>query len=289
MWPAADQAAKVGGAVVIALLALALGSRLRRLSIAMLRRRPSIDPAIALLSGRLVYFSVLVVAALWILNLLGTQITPLLTVLGAAGLAVSLALQDVLRNLFAGVYLLIERPFTIGDLVDVKGISGTVTSVELRLTMLTTMDGLRVTVPNAVVFTEIIVNRSAQPNRRWPVQVVLPPDAGLEGLRDAALGAARQIGVPAPEPTVAVQAATANGVLAQVGFWAPDAAALGQAMLALRRLLPSATVALPGAPDLPKPPPATGRRRRITRTRPARTPGAVDVPPVGGNDDAALW
>lgn len=259
------------GAFIIAVAALVLGKRLRDATVDVLYRRPKVDRAIALLLGRLVYFSLLVVAALWIVSLFGYGITTLLTVLGVVGLAVSLALQDVLRNLFAGVYLLVERPFTIGDLIEVKGVSGTVESVELRLTVLHTLDGLRVTVPNAVVFTEVLTNRSVQSFHRWPLLVALPPDAAdLAKIGAAVESAARQLDSAVPPPLVAVQSATAKGTLLEVGWWAADRTALGQGILALRRALPRATVSVPGAPALPDPLPAPAKRPRYTRARPRR-------------------
>lgn len=265
----ADLAGKVAAALLIALLAFALGQRLRGAVTASLRRRRKVDPGVALLTGRLAYFTILAVAALWILNIFGNGITPLLTVLGAVGLAVSLALQDVLRNLFAGFYLLIERPFMIGDQIELKGISGIVESIELRLTMLATLDGLRVTVPNATVFTEVIINRSAQPHRRWPVLLTLPPaTVDLAPVTAAIERAAADIQAGAPAPTVVVQSASGKGTLVQIGFWAADAAEVGRGIMALRRELPGAIISVPGAPplpnDLPVPPPAP---RRVTRTR----------------------
>lgn len=257
------------GAVIIAVVALVLGKRLRDATVDVLYQRPKVDRAIALLLGRLIYFSLLIIAALWIVSLFGYGITTLLTVLGVVGLAVSLALQDVLRNLFAGVYLLVERPFTIGDLIEVKGVSGTVENVELRLTVLHTLDGLRVTVPNAVVFTEVLTNRSVQSYHRWPLLVTLPPDAAdLANIGAAVEGVARRLDSAAPPPLVAIQAATAKGTLLEVGWWAADRAALGHGILALRETLPRATISVPGAPTLPDPPPA--KRPRVTRTRPRR-------------------
>ena len=273
-WPQVD-ATRAAAAIVIALLALALGKRVREATVDVLQRRAKVDPAVPLLAGRLAYFAILVVAALWILNIFGGPPTALLTLLGAAGLAVSLALQDVLRNLFAGVYLLVERPFTIGDLIEVKGVSGVVESVELRLTVLTTPDGLRVTVPNATVFTEVLVNRSVQAQRRWPLLVALPPAQGdMARVHTAIEAAARQADGAAPAPLIAVQSATAKGTLLQVGLWAPDQSALSQGILALRAALPEAAISVPGAPALPDPPAVAAPPRRVARRRPGRAGAA---------------
>ena len=266
-------AGTVAGAVAIAIIALFVAARARQGTSAVLRKRSSLDPGLALLSGRLAYFAILVVAALWILSIFGIPLTAPLTVLGAVGLAISLALQDVLRNLFAGLYLLVERPFTLGDHIEVKGVSGRVLSVELRLTVLSTLDGTQVTVPNATVFTEVIVNRSARPAQRRLLLITLPPGTSdLEPVTSAVRTAAGAVGVSAPEPIVAVQAATAKGVLVQAQVWAPDEAALGRVILDLRHALPAAAVSIPGAPtfaELPKEAPkAAPKPKRFSRTRP---------------------
>jgi small-conductance mechanosensitive channel len=265
-------AAHIVAAVLIALLAIAFGQRLRRAVTDLLRRRSKVNPAAALLIGRLVYFAVLVIAALWILNLWGSGITPLLTLLGVVGLTVSLALQDVLRNLFAGFYMLIERPFMLGDIIEVSGVHGTVESIELRLTVLTTGDGLRVTVPNATVFTAVVTNRSAHPVRRWTVYVTLPPAiTDLAAVQTAVERASDQSTASAVPPTLAVQSASNKGTLVEVGLWAADAVALGQAIFSLRQSLPLALISVPGAPALPdKLPGPAPAPRRITRHRPIK-------------------
>jgi small conductance mechanosensitive channel len=184
------------------------------------------------------------------------------------GLSISLALQDVLRNLFAGFYMLIERPFMLGDVIEVSGTKGAVESIELRLTVLTTLDGLRVTVPNATVFTAVVTNRSAHPFQRWPVLVTLPPGAGLDAVQ-AALAALPQDGArPNPQASLAVQSASSTGTLLELGIWAPDAVALGRSIVALQRAVPSASFSVPGTAALPSAaPPSPAKPRRISRYR----------------------
>ena len=88
----------------------------------------------------------------------------MLTTFGVFGLALSLAAQDILKSFFAGLYLLFERPFLIGDEVQVKEHIGRVESVGFRATTIRTEDNVLVVVPNAIVFAEVVSNRS----RRGP-------------------------------------------------------------------------------------------------------------------------
>lgn len=100
------------------------------------------------------------------LEQLGLDTTSLVALLGAAGLAVGLALKDSLANFSAGVMLIIYRPFTKGDYVEAGGTQGTVEEITLLTTMFATPDNKQVIVPNAAVFSGVITNYSAKPVRR---------------------------------------------------------------------------------------------------------------------------
>jgi small conductance mechanosensitive channel len=116
------------------------------------------DLGLGILLGRLGYFAVLTLGILLILPIFGLSATAVVATLGVLGLAISLAMQDVLKNIFAGMYLLVERPFRPGDLLKVRDFVGTVESVDLRTTTLRA-DGEVIYVPNAILFSEILVNR----------------------------------------------------------------------------------------------------------------------------------
>lgn len=145
-------------AVVVVLLALvaarvARGATLRALG------RTRADPSTKLLIGRVVFIAIVTVGALMALGLLGVPWATVLALTSVLGLAASLALQDVLKNFVAGVYLLVERPFRIGELIKVKDFTGAVETIDVRTTVLRTAEGEAVMVPNAILFAEIILNR----------------------------------------------------------------------------------------------------------------------------------
>ncbi|HEU0168992.1 MAG TPA: mechanosensitive ion channel domain-containing protein, partial [Chloroflexota bacterium] len=79
--------------------------------------------------------------------------------LGAMSLAITFAVQDVLKNLVAGLYLLWEHPFEIGDAIKVKDVTGSVEDIQIRTTILRAENGQLIVVPNGVLFTEIVINR----------------------------------------------------------------------------------------------------------------------------------
>jgi len=123
-------------------------------------RRARIDTGTQILVRRLLLVGIVVTGLLIVLGTLGASPAGLVTVIGAVGLALSLAIQDILKNFFAGVYLLLERPFRVGDRVKVKDQEGTVENIGVRTTTLRTAENVQILVPNALVFSEIVANQS---------------------------------------------------------------------------------------------------------------------------------
>jgi small conductance mechanosensitive channel len=123
-------------------------------------RRARIDLGTQILVKRAVLLAWLVVTALFVLGILGVNPTGLVAILGTVGLAFGLALQDILKNFFSGVYLLLERPFRVGDTIKVKDQTGVVVNVGVRTTQLRTPDNIQVLVPNATVFSEVVANHT---------------------------------------------------------------------------------------------------------------------------------
>ncbi|MCL4459733.1 MAG: mechanosensitive ion channel family protein [Chloroflexi bacterium] len=117
------------------------------------------DLNVVILISRIAYLTVILLGTVWVLGILGVSWTTLLTFLGVISLAISLAAQDILKNIFAGLYLLIERPFRIGEQITVRDFSGLVEDVRLRTTVLRTPDDQQVIIPNATIFMEVLVNK----------------------------------------------------------------------------------------------------------------------------------
>lgn len=133
-------------------------------------------------------YAVLVFVAIAVLAKFGVQTASLLAVLGAAGLAVGLALQGTLSNIAAGLMLLFLRPFRAGEYIDAEGTAGTVKEVGLFTTVLGTFDGVYVSVPNSHLWNRSIRNFSRFPTRRLDLVVGIgygdDIDAALTALSD---------------------------------------------------------------------------------------------------------
>ena len=152
---------------------------------------------------------VLIVGVLVLLTALGIQITPILTALGVGGLAVALALQDTLSNLFAGLHLLADKPIQVGHYVKLEGIEGFVTDIGWRSTRLRTLANTVVVVPNKKVAETIITNYDL-PSAFTGVSVKLMVDYGVDAdrvervLLDEAQRAAREVRGLRPDAAPAV-------------------------------------------------------------------------------------
>ncbi len=142
------------------------------------------DQLLPVLSGAL-QGVVLVIVAVLILQNSGYNISGLLAGLGLGGLAVALALQPTLANMFAALTIFVDRPFQIDDGVSVAGVTGSVESIGLRSTRVRTSDGTLVTIPNSAVVNAQIDNLQARPTRRTNFTIGVTYDTSSEKLKTA--------------------------------------------------------------------------------------------------------
>lgn len=131
-----------------------------------LMRRGGMDSMLIDFMSNIVYFILLAIVVIATLDHLGVQTTSLLAIVGAAGLAVGLALKDSLGNVASGVLLIIFRPFRVGDFIEAAGTSGIVQAVNVFSTVLATGDNRQVIVPNGRIYGGTIINVTARPTRR---------------------------------------------------------------------------------------------------------------------------
>jgi small conductance mechanosensitive channel len=153
------------GAIVV-LIAGRIVAGIIRSSVRKGLTRAKMDAALVPFIANMVYYLVIAFVVVAVLSLFGIQTTSLIAVLGAAGLAVGLALQGTLSNFAAGVMLLIFRPFKIGDFVDAGGTAGSVIEIGVFSTTMHTPDNVRITVPNSGVYGQTIKNYTANDTRR---------------------------------------------------------------------------------------------------------------------------
>ena len=167
-------------AIVIIIVALIVAGWVRRRILRFSANHPRMDATLFGFLGSLAKYAVLTVAAIFVLNRFGIQTTSLVALIGAAGLAIGLALQGTLSNLAAGVMLILFRPFRAGDFVDVAGQSGTVREVSLFFTEFATPDNVQVIIPNGQIWSSAITNYSVNPTRRVDLTFGVSYDSDLK-------------------------------------------------------------------------------------------------------------
>lgn len=131
----------------------------------------------------LAYWTVMIFVIIAAINQVGIQTTSLIAVMGAAGLAVGLALQGSLSNFAAGVLIVIFRPYRVGDFVEAAGIAGVVEQVQMLTTVMKTGDNKQIVVPNAQIMDSIITNYSANDTRRVDMTIGVSYDDDLDKVR----------------------------------------------------------------------------------------------------------
>ena len=141
--------------------------------------RANTDAQVRTLVNNVMVAATLVLAVLAGITGVGVPLSVLLTFGGLTSLAIGLAFQDVLRNVLAGIFLLIERPFLIGDLVTIGELTGKVQTIELRTTSLRLGDGRLAVIPNLTAFNGNVINASASEVRQFTVAVWVPPERDL--------------------------------------------------------------------------------------------------------------
>lgn len=187
-------------------------------------------------------------ALLTALVVAGVNIAVMLTAAGVTTVAIGLAFQDILRNVLAGIWLLLERPFRLGDNITVQGQSGVVQNITLRTTTLKTGDGRLAVVPNLTAFTNTVVNASTFQLRQFTVGVRLPADSDLEHLLRAAGAALADSTALAdrPAPSVSPQL-DGEALLLSCRYWVDQTSHDADAVAAdVARRVWKATRAAPG-------------------------------------------
>ncbi|UWQ75277.1 mechanosensitive ion channel family protein [Leisingera sp. M658] len=171
--------------------------------------------------GNLARYVILAFAVLFVLNTFGVKTTSIVAAIGAAGLAIGLAMQGALSNVAAGVMIILFRPFKLGDFIDVNGETGTVHEMTLNNTVIASLSNLKVIIPNSEVWGNTITNYSAFDTRRaeWTFGVGYGANLATaeQVIRDTIMADSRSHSDP--EPFIQVNALNSSSVDFLVRVW----------------------------------------------------------------------
>lgn len=170
---------------------------------------------------RVVQWGIIFFALLFAAQQVGVDITAFLTGLGILGFTLGFALQDVSKNVVAGMLMLLQKPFLLGDKIEVSGFSGTVLDITLRDTVLLTVDGPRVRIPNGDILSKPIVNYSGLTRRRLQLILGVPSNSDLEQVRRIAEETIASIPGVLKDPTIEVtfESFAANAIRLRIAYW----------------------------------------------------------------------
>lgn len=228
-WPHYESLTVLWGGQVLVTMALIVGGWvgaqwLERAIKSALSKFKGSDPMLVGFFSSLTRWVVVVVTGLAVLDRLGVQTTSILTILGAAGLAVGLAMQGTLTNLAAGIMLLLFRPFRVGDQVETTAITGTISAVSLFHTELITPDHVQVIAPNSLLWGVGLKNTTFYPIRRLSLIVPVPfqsdVDQAITQIRNLIAAEHRVESDPAPEVFINRFNATDKVTEIEVYLWA---------------------------------------------------------------------
>lgn len=215
--------------LVSAIATLVVGLFIANMLVSVVKKilvKSEVDPSLTSFLGSMVAILLKVMVYITALGMLGVEMTSFIAILGAAGLAVGLALSGTLQNFAGGVMILFFKPYKVGDVIEAQGYIGSVKEIQIFVTILTTPDNKTVLIPNGPLATGSMINFSTQPTRRvdWEFGISYGEDVdkAYEALNK--LIAADDRILKDPEPFMALKALADSSVNIVVRVWvkAPD-------------------------------------------------------------------
>ena len=209
-------------AILILIVGVIVARWLSRSVFGLASRSGHIDPTVRPILAAIVRYSILILVFIAALAQIGVQTASLFAVLGAAGLAIGLALQGTLSNIAAGLMLLWLRPFRIGDFIEVNGMQGTVREIGLFVCHLETFDGIFLFAPNSTIWNQALRNHTRNAGRLISLDITVPPKADVDRARDVLLAMVKRDPrvQKTPQPRIFVESLTGAGLLLNLRVWA---------------------------------------------------------------------
>ena len=196
---------KLIAAIIIFMVGRWLSAWLTSLVVKLLERN-KVEATLVKFLHHIIFYGLTIAVIIAVLNQLGVDTTSFLTVIGAAGLAIGLALKDSLSNFSAGTMLVLFRPFKIGDLITAAGVTGIVREISIFNTELSSMDNQKIIVPNSSIMNGVITNAFANPTRRIDLAIGISYNDDMAKAKEilTAIVTAEPTILAEPAPTVAV-------------------------------------------------------------------------------------
>ena len=259
---------KLIGSVLIVLLAVGVGRTLTRVVTGGIAKS-RVEINIRTLLGRILSVVTAIVAFFWILATWNVELTVPATLIGVVTVGITFVIQDILKNLAAGIYILIEGPFQIGDTISTDKYTGKVENVLIRATKLRVLSGEQVIVPNSLLFNGIVINNTTYEETLATIMITMPQEEyDKDKMSESILKTIKEVNgvMLKPEPVLSLSAVagsfggstgTLSGYSGEIitlilSFWYPAGqdTIVSEVMHALHGVLPMADLAIRGPAGL---------------------------------------
>ncbi|RYY71005.1 MAG: mechanosensitive ion channel family protein [Chitinophagaceae bacterium] len=180
-----------------------------------------IDPSLKPFLLSLIIIVLRIVLVLGVMQIIGIEMTIFAALIGATGVALGLALSGTLQNFASGIIILFLKPFSVGDNIIASGIEGTVSSIQIFYTVVTTFDNRTVIYPNSKLSNEVIVNISRSGSRRLDIEFKLPNAVDFEAVKqtiNAAIDDSKEM-LKKPERRIGISSLEPDGYKVSVSVW----------------------------------------------------------------------
>ncbi len=174
---------KIIAAVAILIIGRMVSKVLQKLIVKVMDKK-NVDKTISSFASSMVFSALYIFVILAALSQIGIQTTSFMTIIGAAGLAIGLALQGSLSNFAAGFLIILFRPFKLGDYVEAGGVSGSISKISIFTTDINTVDNKKIIVPNAQIMNGTITNYTAEKTRRVDLTFGVGYEADISKVKD---------------------------------------------------------------------------------------------------------
>ena len=206
------------GTIIIGFWLSSKASSMVRKQMSTLQR---VDKTLAPILASIIRYAGFILTLVVALGQFGVQTTSIIAVLGAAGLAIGLALQGTLSNVASGIMLLLLRPFSVGDWIETNSISGTVQEIGLFATQIDTFDNIYITVPNSSIWSATIVNNSRHQIRRMDLDIGIGYNSDLNKVEKALITLTKDKRILSdPEPQFLVVDYADSAILVRLRLYA---------------------------------------------------------------------
>ena len=206
------------GTIIIGFWLSSKASSMVRKQMSTLQR---VDKTLTPILASIIRYAGFILTLVVALGQFGVQTTSIIAVLGAAGLAIGLALQGTLSNVASGIMLLLLRPFSVGDWIETNGISGTVREIGLFATQIDTFDNIYITVPNSSIWSATIINNSRHQIRRMDLDIGIGYNSDLTEVEKALMTLTKDKRILSdPEPQFLVVDYADSAILVRLRLYA---------------------------------------------------------------------